>query len=285
MNSFGPITPFEQRLAADARWALTQGSIYFEQQGLVHETVRRIAKHLGNLGIDYAVAGGLALFFHGYRRFTQDVDLVVNRAALGRIHREKESLGYFCLFPNSKHVYDAASGVRIKFLIAGDVVGNSGSPFTIPEPALVAEELEGLHCLSLPALLNLKIASGMSSPLRARDLADAQELIRILKLDEDFASHLHPYVQSKYAVIWAATQPVGRRFVLRWNWNVVGSSPTFDALISHASPSDAALLTSMKAEGIAIEETNHGYVRLVTTNGRTADRFEMPDETDYMDEP
>jgi hypothetical protein len=46
--------------------------------------------------------------------------------------------------------------------------------------------------------IELKLASGMSAPDRLKDLADVQELIKIRKLDANFASKLDPYVRQKY---------------------------------------------------------------------------------------
>jgi hypothetical protein len=44
----------------------------------------------------------------------------------------------------------------------------------------------------------LKLASGISASDRLKDLADVQELIKIRKLNADFAVKLDPYVRAKY---------------------------------------------------------------------------------------
>ena len=44
----------------------------------------------------------------------------------------------------------------------------------------------------------LKLASGISASDRLKDLADVQELIKIKRLDADFALKLDPYVRAKY---------------------------------------------------------------------------------------
>ena len=44
----------------------------------LHETARRIAAILDEMGIPYAVAGALALAAHGRIRLTEDVDLLVD---------------------------------------------------------------------------------------------------------------------------------------------------------------------------------------------------------------
>ena len=39
--------------------------------------VQRISRRLDELGIPFVVVGGIAMFHHGFRRFTEDVDLLV----------------------------------------------------------------------------------------------------------------------------------------------------------------------------------------------------------------
>jgi hypothetical protein len=56
------VIPFEKRLDQDWGRALTEGSRFFEDTGAVQESLRRIARRLGELGVPYAVAGGMALY-------------------------------------------------------------------------------------------------------------------------------------------------------------------------------------------------------------------------------
>ncbi|OHB79150.1 MAG: hypothetical protein A2V98_00155 [Planctomycetes bacterium RBG_16_64_12] len=63
-----------------------------------------------------------------------------------------------------------------------------------------------MRWLSLKPLIELKIASGMTSPGRLKDLADVQELIRILDLSADFGAQLQPFVQEKYGELWSGVQ-------------------------------------------------------------------------------
>jgi hypothetical protein len=46
----------------------------------------------------------------------------------------------------------------------------------------------------------------MSAPHRLKDLADAQELIRVLKLPREFKNRLNPYVWEKFDELWTAIQ-------------------------------------------------------------------------------
>jgi len=73
---------YEDRLARDSRWALSEGSLFFEGKGAVQDALRKITTRLRELGVNYAVVGAMALFSHGLRRFTEDVDVLVTRDGL-----------------------------------------------------------------------------------------------------------------------------------------------------------------------------------------------------------
>jgi hypothetical protein len=200
---------YEQRLTADARWALSEGSVFFEGRGAVQDALRKITQRLNDLHVPYAVVGGMALFQHGVRRFTEDVDILVTREALRMIHEALEGLGYVPPFQGSKNLRDAGSGVKIEFLVTGDYPGDGKpKPVAFPEPSRVAVELGGIRCVNLPTLVELKIASGMTNPARLKDLADVQELMKQLQLTRDLAAQLNPYVQDKYRELWDATHAV-----------------------------------------------------------------------------
>lgn len=193
------VVPYEQRLRRDFQWALREGSMHFEDESAVQKTLRRIVKRLDDLGVPYAVVGGLALFFHGYRRFTEDVDILVTKDDLKLIHEKLEGLGYTPPFAGSKHLRDADTGVKVEFLTTGEYPGDGKvKPVAFPSPADVRVEGAGVWFLSLPALIELKLASGISNPLRGKDIVDVQELISALNLGDDFAVRLHEFVRDKF---------------------------------------------------------------------------------------
>src|SRR5262245_59834387 len=109
---------YESLLDEDLDWAMSEGSLFFEGTGAVQEALKKIALRLQEIGIDYAVVGGMALFAHGFRRFTEDIDLLVTKDGLHQIHRSLRGLGYRPVFEGSKNLRDAELGVKIEFLIA-----------------------------------------------------------------------------------------------------------------------------------------------------------------------
>ena len=179
--------------------------MHFDEKSAVHKTLRGITSRLDQLGIEYAVVGAMALFVHGLRRFTEDVDLLVTRASMDRVLQELEGLGYVRPAGTSTKLRDTQTGVRIEFLITGGYPGDGKpKPVQFPDPEEQVIEVEGLKVLGLPPLIELKLASGMSAAHRLKDLADVQELIRVLKLPRDFAEKLNPYVRDKFIELWTA---------------------------------------------------------------------------------
>jgi hypothetical protein len=199
---------YEEQLGRDLNLGLLEGSMHFEERSAVHQTLQQIARRLKELEIPYAIAGGMALFAHGLRRFTEDVDILVTPEGLREIHAELEGRGYLPPFVGSKNLRDTAFGVRIEFLVTGDYPGD-GKPKAVafPDPDTASIEISGIRYLRLPALVELKLASGLTNPGRLKDLADVQELIRLLDLPAAFAEQLDASVREKYAELWRGVQP------------------------------------------------------------------------------
>jgi hypothetical protein len=200
---------YEDLLDREPERALLEGSMHFEEKSAVYQSLREITARLEELQIPYAVAGGMALFAHGLRRFTEDVDVLVSRESLQSIHDHLEGRGYVPLFPGSRGLRNAEHGVRIEFIVTGDFPGDGKpKPVAFPDPAEVQYDRDGIRYVDLPTLIQLKLASGISSAGRLKDLADVQELIRILALPTSFADQLNPYVQNKFHELWRGAQAV-----------------------------------------------------------------------------
>jgi len=185
--------------------ALAEATRFFMKDDRVHRTLYSVTAKLNGLRIPYAIAGGMALVAHGYDRTTEDVDILVSATALAAVHKELEGLGYVAPFQGSKNLRDTSTGVRIEFLVSGQFPGDGKpKPVAFPDPQTAGENIDGISYLNLPALLELKLASGMSAAHRLKDIADVQELIRVLKLPRDFVDRLNPYVRDKFIELWTA---------------------------------------------------------------------------------
>jgi len=203
LGSVQGAAPFEQQLSANGRFAMAEATRYFEGKGSVHETVERISRRLDELGIPFVVVGGVAMFHHGFRRFTEDVAILVSPEDLARIHEHLDGLGFVRLFSASKNLQDAVNGVRIEFLISGEYPGDGKpKPVAFPHPKDVLEIRDGIKVLQLPRLIELKLASYMTGKARSKDLGDVEELIRTLSLPRELSAELNPYVRPLFLEKW-----------------------------------------------------------------------------------
>lgn len=188
--------------------ALRAASEFFMGDDSVHRSLRRIAGRLDELGIPYAVVGGMALVAHGYVRTTVDVDVLLPAGGLERVHGQLAGRDYLPPFAGSRDLQDTQTGVRIEFLVCGEFPGDGRpKPVAFPDPAQASVVVDSISYLALERLVELKLASGMTHAGRIKDLADVQELIRVLGLDPAFAERLDAYVRPKFAELLAAIRP------------------------------------------------------------------------------
>ena len=106
---------------------LREASDYFAERGRGFDTLRRITRRLDKERIDYALIGAMALFVHGFRRFTNDVDTVISRlkdlgdvVELIKVLKLPRDLGeqldpsvrseYFRLWDGAQNVWDPSDG-------------------------------------------------------------------------------------------------------------------------------------------------------------------------------
>ena len=278
---------YEERLSNDSRWALSEGSRHFEKHSAVQQSLDRIAKRLQELEIPYAVAGAMAMFYHGFRRFTEDVDILVTRDGLRKIHEKLEGLGYVPPFTGSKNLRDAETGVRIEFIVHGQFPGDGKpKPVAFPDPDQVSVVHDGIRFLNLETLVELKLASGISSAQRATDLADVQKIINVLNLPQEFGGKLDPYVRDKFRELWMNVHGTPKRFVMIWrNKFLTLNAKSLDEMI--AILADAAeTLKAMRADGVTLDldgGTADDYAYLVTTDPDVAKKYDMHDESEFMD--
>jgi len=171
--------------------------------------MERLSSRLRAEGIDHVIVEGMALVLHGYVRVTGVVDLVTTPDGLNAIHQRLVGRGYRPAFEGSrKKLRDTDTGVDIEFITTGEFPGDGKpKPVSFPDPKDVAVDRDGISVISLPKLIELKLASGLSAEhRRLRDLADVQDLIIALKLPRDLGDQIDPSVRQKYFRMWDAAQ-------------------------------------------------------------------------------
>jgi hypothetical protein len=181
---------------------------FFMGTSPIHQAMQRLATVLAEMRIPFAIAGAMAANAHGHRRTTADVDILIRREDLDRFKQRYRGLGWVDKFEGSKNFRDAVCNVNIDALIVGEYPGDGlPKPVAFPPPEDVAEvSADGIPYISLKALLELKLASGMTAAHRMQDLADVMNLIHANRLPLDYAESLAQYVADKFRELWQAAQ-------------------------------------------------------------------------------
>lgn len=181
---------------------------FFMNQSPIHDTMRRLSAVLAEMNIPFAIAGAMAANAHGHHRTTADVDVLMQPEDLLRFKQLWLGRGWVDKFEGSKGFKDTQNNVVVDVLLSGDYPGDGlEKPVAFPVPGDVVEIREDdLPYLTLAALIELKLASGMTAVHRPRDLDDAIQLIRVNRLTLDYVKELNPYVHAKFREMWHAAQ-------------------------------------------------------------------------------
>jgi hypothetical protein len=180
---------------------------YFMGDADVQRAAKHIAATLGEMGVPYVICGALAVTAHGHVRLTQDVDVLLTPDGLHRFKERWLGKGWVERFPGSKGMRDTEYNVKIDVLLTGDYPGDGKpKPVRFPDPATVAIDLGGTSTITLPRLIELKLASGMTAPDRPRDLDDVIQLVRANGLPREFGDELDPWVRTKFEELWGYAQ-------------------------------------------------------------------------------
>jgi hypothetical protein len=199
------------RRTQGVRETYEEGLRLFMGKGELNQALTLLVRNLQEHNIDYMVVGAVALIAYGYKRFTEDIDLVMTREGLDTFHRELIGRGYVEQFPGAlKSIRATAEGVPIDILSSGEFPGDGKpKPVSVPRPEDASIEIDGIKFVTMEKLIELKLASGMTAPHRLRDLADVQELIKVRRLNAEYAERLDPYVRDKYLELLDAVSRSG----------------------------------------------------------------------------
>jgi hypothetical protein len=177
------------------------------------ECLQSLARGLSESAIDYAIAGDMASFAHGFRQYSDRIELIVNSPASVAPLADD---GYTRASHNPGIWRDSESGVRIDFLFAGSrSLRNRPLPFAIPEPREITIRIAERPYLRVEWLLNLKLG-----PTLNREDAGVEAgviwLMRAQRLPRTFADRLHSSVRLEYQRIWDVARVACPRMALPW---------------------------------------------------------------------
>jgi hypothetical protein len=180
---------------------------YFMGDADVQRAAKRIASVLGEMHIPYVICESLAVAAHGHARLTQDIDVLLTPDGLRRFKEHWLGKGWVERYPGSRGMRDTENNDKIDVLLTGDYPGDGKpKPVRFPDPTAVAIDLGGTATITLPKLIELKLASGMTAPDRPRDLDDVIQLVRANALPREFGDVLDPWVRPKFDELWGYAQ-------------------------------------------------------------------------------
>lgn len=199
------VSLFEETAKKNFKQSFIEFDLFMKKEGNLYVTQKKIFKELERLNIPYAICGAMALNYYGKMRMTVDVDILINMCDLKKLHKNLVGKGYLRQFRNSKGIRDVETGVKIDFVIAGQYPGDGKEkPVMFPDPTEIRLEKDdsGIKYIGLKDFIELKLASGMTSDARGKDLSDVFELINERKLPKEFGNQLRLYVREQYFKLW-----------------------------------------------------------------------------------
>jgi hypothetical protein len=173
---------------------LQEIGVFFQKRSPQHQTMRRLARRLKKAGIPYAIMGAMAVNAHGAERTTRDVDVLLTAEGLERFRREFVGEEYEQVEGRPRRFVERQSGVTVDCLVTGRYPGSGKpGPLAFPDPAEASQEIEKIRVLTLPQLIQLKLAARRHS-----DFGDVVFLIQTHNLDESYLKQLHPSVHKDF---------------------------------------------------------------------------------------
>lgn len=203
-----------QQIISSPTGAYEEGRKLFMGKSLLNNALRRLASDLAAHGIEYTVIGAIALNQYGYRRFTEDIDVLLTKEGLRKFREELVGLGYRPAFEGAtKKFRTTDENVPVEIITTGEYPGDGlPKPVQFPDPQDNFVVIDGVKTIPLEKLIELKLASGMTAPDRLKDLADVQEMIKVKSLDASFAEKLDASVRNKFLELQKAVEQASREF-------------------------------------------------------------------------
>jgi hypothetical protein len=129
------------------------------------DDVKTLAGYLDEAGVEYALVGGYALAAHGYNRFTEDIDILVNPSAANSrrwivaLSRLPDGAARDLAGESDVFADDRRYAIRINDEFTVDVMpAIAGLTWENMKPHVTSVEIDGvtIQLLDLPGLLKTK---------------------------------------------------------------------------------------------------------------------------------
>jgi hypothetical protein len=183
--------------------------------GRYGRVVKSLDQVVRAVGCDAVVAGGWAVWRHGYfGRVTQDIDIVLPKDRVDEFLKSASLSGFDVLPPPEGRwpkLHHRETQIEVDILPEGGRPGTEArpAPTTIPHPAQMGAASSRLSYIALAGLVELKLAAG-----RLRDEADVVELIRQNQAEvpgvQQHLERVHRQYATRFAELVAIAQESDR---------------------------------------------------------------------------
>ncbi|MBL8199784.1 MAG: nucleotidyl transferase AbiEii/AbiGii toxin family protein [Chromatiales bacterium] len=146
------------------------------------DDVRTLAHYLAEAGVEYALVGGYAVAVHGFNRFSEDIDILVNPSAanarrwIEALSRLPDAAARELADEQDVFAADKRYAIRINDEFVVDVLPSvAGLSWEQMVPHIITKEIDGvpLRLLDLEGLLKTKQGVRPKDQLDASIIRDA----------------------------------------------------------------------------------------------------------------
>jgi hypothetical protein len=139
---------------------IDEAYMFFNDEGPVPETLRRLRSTLTEAGIPHIFIGATALNAYGHERMTRDIDVCVRPEDLERFRRDFVGKAYQPVAGRRRRFFDPVTQVTVDMLISGAVAGDTRKQQHVrfPDPS-EAQVVEHVPVPSLARLIELKLVT------------------------------------------------------------------------------------------------------------------------------
>ncbi len=162
------------------------------EMSAIDEALPALRRMLRDAAVPFRIIGGLAVHHHGWRRFTEDVDVVIDAAALDRLDAALGAHGF--ARESKSRIRHLPTGVRVDVLVSGTPLARRPE-VSFPRPQDIEPSPNDPDVAGLRPLVRLKLLAGWR-----RDETDVVELLKrmdygaYLELEAGLPAELRPLV-------------------------------------------------------------------------------------------
>lgn len=151
------------------------------------DDVKQLARYLDEAGAEYALVGGYAIAAHGFNRFSEDIDILVNPSAensrrwIAALSRLPDGAAAELASENDVFAEDKHYAIRINDEFTVDVMPSiAGIAWKQMRRHITTADIEGtrIHLLDLPGLLKTKQGVRPKDQMDAAVISAAIEALR-----------------------------------------------------------------------------------------------------------